>query len=215
MDGFLVIWLLSAIVFWFFPFILVIGESEDKENRGVWILLVLLTGLVGLLIFWVASRPKKVEVAASPITSSLLKSICKHKESNVLGRLSLDGPLIRFDPVKETSGGHTYPVKSISNVEVKKGGNRMIVDLQEGTAYTYDWAGGFTVWGELGLNPEEWRSTIIEIKALPQPRTQETYASETRPLTKEELVRSAMKALEQGDKELAKKFMEQAESIGK
>jgi hypothetical protein len=33
------------------------------------------------------------------------------------------------------------------------------------------------------------------------------------PVTKEELLRSAVKALEQGDKELAKKFMDQAQSM--
>ncbi len=51
----------------------------------------------------------------------------------------------------------------------------------------------------------------MRVKALPQ--IQEANERETTPLTKEELLRSSMKALEQGDKELAKKFMEQAESI--
>ncbi len=57
------------------------------------------------------------------------------------------------------------------------------------------------------LNPRADRATRDEPKPLGK------IKSETVPLTKEELIRSAMKALDQGDKELAKKFMDQAESM--
>ncbi len=213
----IVLGVIGSVFLWLLPLVDVIVDSRDAENRGAWIALTFFTGLLGALIYWAASRPQKAEVAPSPTgtpspsSARLLKSICRNQESNVLGRLSLDGTLMAFNPMKGTSGHHTYPVSSISNVEMKKGGNRMIIQLQNGAAYTYDWAGGFSVWGELGLNSEEWRSTIMEIKALP--RIQEMNERETTPLTKEELIRSAMKALDQGDKELAKRFMDQAESI--
>jgi uncharacterized protein HemY len=61
-------------------------------------------------------------------------------------------------------------------------------------------------------------AVIIGISRLPPEKfnpnnAENAYVDETKPLTKEELLRSAVKALDQGDKELAKKLMDQAESM--
>jgi len=61
-------------------------------------------------------------------------------------------------------------------------------------------------------------AVIIGISRLPLEKfnpnnTENAYAAETKPLTKQELLQSAVKALDQGNRELAKKLVEQAESM--
>jgi hypothetical protein len=53
----------------------------------------------------------------------------------------------------------------------------------------------------------------MPLKKFNPNNAENAYAAETQPSTKEELLRSALKALDQGDKERAKKFMDQAESM--
>lgn len=146
------------------------------------------TGLIGALIYYATSPSRKnvtVETG-DPRPSSvsdpkmiLLKSVCRNLESGELGRLSLDGaPRMIFNPMKGTKGSHEYPVSSISNVKVEKDGNRMIIELQEGTRYAYDYAGGVAVWGTSGFYPEEWQSKIMEIKNPPKIQAQRSSTSE-------------------------------------
>jgi hypothetical protein len=50
----------------------------------------------------------------------------------------------------------------------------------------------------------------MSLKKFNPNNAENVYAAETQPLTREELLRSALKALDVGERELAKKLMEQA-----
>ena len=225
-DVFFVIWIFSAVFLWLLPLIAVIKGSEDTENREAWIALTFFTGLLGALIYAAAARPKAQPTPRPSLTKDVISNTGtsgKEKEhtdmtvvaerpheGGVSGRAhgfaSLGRDAIWFECESFLFRDRSWRMgyKDIEDVEVEK-------DVQQKTRLIL---GTRSQRIELLLRDEDssefiqkLKGRILELKPLGKAK------SETVPLTKEELVRSAMKALDQGDKELSKKFMDQAESM--
>jgi len=218
-----VIWFFSAIFLWLLPLIAVIKGSEDQENREAWIALTFFTGLLGALIYAAAARPKAQPTPRSSLTKDVISTTgtsSKEKEQTDMtivaerphergvfhGSASLGRDAIWFECESFLFGDQSWRIgyKDIEHVEVEK-------DVQQKTRLILETRSQRI---ELLLRDEDssefiqkLKGRILELKPLGKAK------SETVPLTREDLLRSAMKALDQGDKELAKRFMDQAESI--
>ncbi len=220
-SGITLLWGAIAFILWLLPLIAVIKGSEDKENREAWIALTFFTGLLGALIYAAAARPKAQPTLRPSLTKDVISTTGtsgKEKEKRDMtivaerphergvfhGSASLGRDAIWFECGSSLFGDQSWRIgyKDIDDVEVEK-------DVQQKTRLILVTRSQRL---ELLLRDEDssefiqkLKGRILEFKPLGKAK------SETVPLTKDELLRSAMKALDQGDKELAKKFMEQAE----
>jgi TM2 domain-containing membrane protein YozV len=141
-----------------------------------------LTGII-LFVFWIYNiwdaygTAGTINEYASPLMRSdkkaSIKSICRYLErrtGNPLGRLFFNGiDKVVFEPMSGTAGQHGYLVSSITSVESENDGRRMIMKVDSGDSYKYEYAGDEAVWGDPGLHAEEWQSAIANIKNPPPP----------------------------------------------